>query len=46
MKIRSATAEDADAVTAIYAPIVRDSVVSFELDPPTIVGADRKVSHF
>jgi phosphinothricin acetyltransferase len=34
--IRSATADDAAAVAAIYAPIVRDTTISFELQPPTV----------
>jgi len=33
--IRLATADDAAAVAEIYAPVVRESVVSFETDPPT-----------
>lgn len=32
--IRLARPEDADAVQAIYAPIVRDTFISFETDPP------------
>lgn len=35
--VRLATPDDAEAVRAIYAPIVRDTAVSFEHDPP---GAD------
>ena len=34
--IRLAMAEDAEAILAIYAPIVRDSAISFELEPPTL----------
>jgi len=37
MRIRAATPEDAAAISEIYAPYVRGSVVSFETDPP---GAD------
>lgn len=33
-RIRFATEGDAEAVAAIYAPVVRDSAVSFELVPP------------
>ena len=33
--IRLATPADAEAVAAIYTPIVRDTVISFELEPPT-----------
>jgi L-amino acid N-acyltransferase YncA len=36
MIIRSATPDDADAITAIFAPIVRDTAISFEWDPPTV----------
>lgn len=34
--IRLATARDAEAVGAIYAPVVADSATSFELEPPTV----------
>ncbi len=34
-RIRLAAAADAAAVHAIYAPFVRDTVISFELEPPT-----------
>jgi L-amino acid N-acyltransferase YncA len=33
--LRSATADDALAIAEIYAPIVRDTVISFETEPPT-----------
>ncbi len=33
--IRSATPEDAAAVLAIYEPIVRDTAISFETEPPS-----------
>ncbi|HFN5283496.1 TPA: arsinothricin resistance N-acetyltransferase ArsN1 family B [Pseudomonas aeruginosa] len=35
-KIRIATPADASAIQAIYAPMVSDTVISFELIPPTI----------
>lgn len=35
MHIRIATVRDADAVAAIYAPIVRDTVITFETVVPT-----------
>lgn len=35
MSIRVAIPDDAAAIAAIYAPIVRDTVISFEVDPPT-----------
>jgi len=34
MNIRSATPFDAEAIAGIYAPIVRDTIISFELEPP------------
>jgi L-amino acid N-acyltransferase YncA len=36
VKLRLATAGDAAAIAAIYAPIVRDTIISFEVEPPTI----------
>ena len=35
-RIRVATAADADQIQAIYAPIVRDTAMSFEEEPPTV----------
>lgn len=34
--IRHATTADAEALAAIYAPYVRDTAVSFEVEPPTV----------
>jgi L-amino acid N-acyltransferase YncA len=34
--IRVATLEDVASILAIYAPIVRDTAISFELEPPTV----------
>lgn len=36
MQIRVATAQDAEAITAIYAPLVANTPISFELAPPTV----------
>ena len=36
MLIRAATLDDADAIAAIYAPIVRSTAISFELEPPSV----------
>ncbi len=36
MSIRMATPQDAPQVQAIYAPIVRDTAISFETEPPTV----------
>ena len=35
MNIRIARSSDASDIAAIYAPIVRDTVISFEADPPS-----------
>ena len=35
MEIRLATPADAIAIRAIYAPVVRSTPISFELEPPT-----------
>lgn len=35
MTIREANAGDAAAVAAIYAPVVRDTIISFEEEPPS-----------
>lgn len=34
--VRSAAGRDAEALLRIYAPMVRDSAVSFELEPPSV----------
>lgn len=34
--IRTATPDDAAAVQAIYAPVVRDTAISFETEPPSV----------
>jgi L-amino acid N-acyltransferase YncA len=36
MTIRPATPADAEAITAIYAPLVENTNISFELTPPTV----------
>jgi len=36
MKIRSAAPDDAEAIAAIYAPIVLDTAISFEWVPPSV----------
>jgi L-amino acid N-acyltransferase YncA len=35
LSVRDATAADADACAAIYAPYVTDTAITFEADPPT-----------
>jgi phosphinothricin acetyltransferase len=44
MMIRTATPDDAPAVVAIYAPIVRDTVISFELEPPGVDEIRRRIT--
>jgi phosphinothricin acetyltransferase len=41
--IRLATPDDAAAVLAIYAPIVRDTATSFELEPPDVDEMGRRI---
>jgi len=36
LEVRVATGEDAAAIAAIYAPVVRDTPISFELEPPDV----------
>lgn len=35
MQLRIATPDDAEAIAAIYSPVVTDTAISFELEPPT-----------
>ena len=42
--IRIARPDDADAIHAIYAPIVRDTTISFELEPPTVDEMRRRIA--
>lgn len=44
-RIRLATAADAPAVHAIYAPIVRDTVISFEIEPPDAAEIARRIEY-
>ena len=41
--IRIATPQDAAAIVDIYAPIVRETAISFELDPPTIAQMQQRI---
>jgi L-amino acid N-acyltransferase YncA len=41
--IRSARAEDAGALLAIYAPIVRDTAISFEAEPPPLAEFEGRI---
>lgn len=41
--IRLATAGDAEPVQGIYAPIVRDTAISFEVDPPSVAEIQQRI---
>ena len=41
--IRLACADDAAQVQAIYAPVVRDTAISFEVDPPDVSEMGRRI---
>jgi len=41
--IRLATEQDGHSIQAIYAPIVRDTVTSFELDIPTVAEMQARI---
>lgn len=43
MRIRPARIEDAAAILAIYAPLVRASHVTFELEPPDVVAFTERI---
>ncbi|MHB8465941.1 MAG: GNAT family N-acetyltransferase [Acidimicrobiales bacterium] len=42
MTLRLAHSGDADAIAAVYAPVVRETAISFELDPPTAEEMERR----
>jgi L-amino acid N-acyltransferase YncA len=42
--IRVATPEDAGAILTIYAPIVRETAISFEVEPPTLVEMHERIA--
>ena len=42
--IRPATPEDAAAILAIYAPIVRETAISFEVEPPTLAEMAERIA--
>jgi len=44
MKIRTASVADAEAIAAIYAPIVLETVISFEWVPPTAEGFRERIA--
>jgi phosphinothricin acetyltransferase len=43
--IRRATPEDADAIASIYAPFVRDTAISFEIEAPGAHEIQRRIAH-
>lgn len=43
-KIRLATPDDAPGVQAIFAPIVRETAISFELEPPTVEAMRQRIA--
>jgi L-amino acid N-acyltransferase YncA len=42
--IRLATEDDAEQILAIYAPIVRDTPISFEVEPPTVAAMRQRIT--
>jgi L-amino acid N-acyltransferase YncA len=42
--IRLAVPDDAAAVQAIYAPVVRDTAISFEAEPPSVEEMRRRIA--
>jgi len=46
MVIRPATISDAPAMLAIYAPIVRDTAISFEFDQPGLADFEARISKY
>jgi phosphinothricin acetyltransferase len=42
--IRLATPHDAAGVQAIYAPVVRETAISFELEPPTVGIMEKRIA--
>jgi phosphinothricin acetyltransferase len=43
LHIRTATPDDAAAVAAIYAPVVTDTAISFELEAPSVAEMRRRI---
>jgi L-amino acid N-acyltransferase YncA len=41
--IRVATVEDAAPIQAIYAPVVENTIISFELEPPTVAEIEQRI---
>ncbi|MGH0028271.1 MAG: arsinothricin resistance N-acetyltransferase ArsN1 family B [Myxococcota bacterium] len=43
-RLRPARSDDAEGCAAIYAPIVRDTPISFEIDPPTPADMGQRIA--
>jgi L-amino acid N-acyltransferase YncA len=43
MTLRIASPDDAEAITAIYAPLVENTIISFELEAPTVDEMRRRI---
>lgn len=44
MTIRAARPHDAQAILDIYAPVVRDTAISFEVEPPSLQGMRERIA--
>ena len=44
IRIRQAQARDAAMIAAVYAPYVRDTIISFEVEPPTAEEMGRRIA--
>jgi phosphinothricin acetyltransferase len=44
-RIRTARPDDAEAMQAIYAPIVAGTIISFELEPPSVDEMRRRIAY-
>ena len=44
-RIRTASPEDAEQIRSIYDPIVRETAISFELEPPGLDETRRRIEH-
>ncbi len=42
-RVRCANAADAEGILAIYAPIVRNTAISFEIEPPTLAQMQSRI---
>lgn len=44
IRVRRATPDDTAAIAAIYAPIVLDTAISFEIEPPSAAEMERRIA--